>query len=189
MLEDSESHQRRAGHALHRDVAPGISAALLELGLLQRERPDELARAAPPALERAVSALRGSAAALQSVELSLRPPLLDEAGLVAPLRWLAGNLGVAVELPDPFPRLDPALEWQLYRAIAGLLASLRGRRRLTATASPLVVRVEGRPTPILSDAVADARARLRGQARVLAGPPVTLRAFRMKARPPRSSRK
>jgi len=176
LLASSEGAQRSAGRALHRDVAAGLSAAILELGLLQREAPEALAQAAPPALERALGALQSSAAALRAVELSLRPPLLDEAGLGPPLRWLADDEGVTLTLPASLPRLRPALEWQLFQALAALLRrGLRGLRRLDVTGPPLVLRLYGRPTPALPATVAEARTRLAGQATVKTGPLIQIR--------------
>jgi hypothetical protein len=167
LLETSDRERLLAGRALHRDVAPGLSAALLQLELLQREEPAELAQAAPAALERTVAALRNSANALRAIELSLRPPLLEEAGLGPPLRWLADQEGLTAELPR-IPRLAPALEWQLFQAAATLLRQgLRGRRRLSASVPPLVLRLQGRPTAALPAALAEARARLAGRARII----------------------
>jgi hypothetical protein len=176
MLGESEGAQGRAGRALHRDVAPGLSAAILELNLLQREPASALALATPVALERALSALAGSVAALRTIELSLRPPLLEEAGLGPPLRWLADREGAAVTMPERLPRLDRALEWQLFQAVATLVRrGLRGRRRIFVSGRPLLVRLEGRPTARLPRALAEARVRLAGRARVVAGASLEIR--------------
>jgi hypothetical protein len=185
MLARSEDEQRRAGRALHRDVSPGLSAAILELNLLLREPPEALGPAAPPALERALAALAGSVSALRTIELSLRPPLLEEAGLGAPLRWLADQESVTLELAGELPRLAPALEWQLFASVAGLVRQgLRGKRRIVVESGrPLCLRVGGAPTRQWPSAIAAARARLGPHARVVArGPLVTIR---MKGRPAR----
>jgi hypothetical protein len=168
MLAESEAGQRRAGHALHRDVSPGLAAAILELNLLLREPPGALAEATPAAVARALGALAASVAAARAVELSLRPPLLEEAGLGPPLRWLADQEGAGVELPDTVPRLPAALEWQLYQSVATLLRQgLRGKRTIAVAARPFTVRLTGARTRRHAEALAAARARL-GHAQVQA---------------------
>jgi len=169
LLAQSESGQRHAGRALHRDVAPGISAAILELNLLLREPPAVLADAAPAALTRALGALDRSAAALRTVELSLRPPLLDEVGLGPPLRWLASQESAIVEIPERLPRLPAELEWQMFAAIAALVRrGLRGKRAIfVASTRPLTVVLRGARARAYPASLAAARARLAGQAQVL----------------------
>jgi hypothetical protein len=167
MLAENEASQRAAGRALHRDVAPGLSAAILELNLLLREPPAALAEAAPASLARALGALAGSVAAARTIELSLRPPLLEEAGLGPPLRWLADQEGASVELPEKVPRLSGALEWQLFQAVAALIRQgLRGKRTITVIARPFTVRLTGTRTRHHPTALAAARARLTGQAQI-----------------------
>jgi len=169
MLAENEAGQRRAGHALHRDVSPGLAAAILELNLLLREPPAALAEAAPASLARALGALAGSVAAARTIELSLRPPLLEEAGLGPPLRWLAEQEGASVELPERLPRLAGDLEWQLYQAVATLLRQgLRGKRTITVSLRPLTLRLSGVRTRHHALALAAARARLAGRARLVA---------------------
>lgn len=190
MLAESEDGQRRAGRALHRDVSPGLSAAILELNLLLREPPAALARAAPAALTRSLAALAASVAALRSIELSLRPPLLEEAGLGPPLRWLADQQGVVLTLPETLPRLSPAVEWQLFATLAGLVTSgLRGRKRIVVESEgPLTFRISGTRTRAWPQALAAARARLAGLARVLTARDQLTISFRSRRTPPRTFR-
>jgi len=191
MLAESEDGQRRAGRALHRDVSPGLSAAILELNLLLREPPGALAQAAPAALTRTLAALATSVAALRGIELSLRPPLLEEAGLGPPLRWLADQEGVALTLPEPLPRLPPALEWQLFASVAALVRQgLRGKRRIVVHAEgPLAFRISGTRTRAWPLALAATRARLAGLARVVTARDQLTISFRSRRTPPRTFRR
>jgi hypothetical protein len=153
LLDQAESARRQAGRALHREVAPLLAAAILELHL-QGEAP-----------ARALEVLDRSVKALREIELGLRPPLLDEAGLGPPLRWLGERAGAQVTLPDRMPRLPVALEWQLYLGLERLLRQgLRpGSARLSVTAGkPPTLLVEGKPAREAEFAVAALRTRLRG---------------------------
>jgi hypothetical protein len=168
MLAASEAEKRGAGRALHSDVSPGISAAILELNLLLREPPAALAQVVPASVERTLRALAESASALRTIELTLRPPLLDELGLGAPLRWMADRSRVALQLPETLPRLAPELEWQLFQSITTLVRQgLRGRRTVAIEGGKtLVLRIGGTPARGWPLAVADARIRLAGAARL-----------------------
>lgn len=168
-----EDQRRQTARSLHRDVAPGLSAAILELSLLQREPAAALASAAPEALDRVLGVLHGCVERLRALELSLRPPLLEEAGLAAPLRWLAQQEQVAAALPDRLPRLDRELEWRLYQSVDLLVrAGLRGPRQLRVDAGgparAVILHLSGTPTRELPFALAAARSRLLGRARLIA---------------------
>jgi hypothetical protein len=151
LLAEAESERHQAGRALHRDVAPLLAAAILELHLGGTPRALEI-------LDRGVKALR-------EIELGLRPPLLDEAGLGPPLRWLGERAGAKVLLPDSLPRLPAERERQLYLGLERLIRQgLRpGTARISLTAGkPPRLRVAGKPARDGDFALAALRARLRG---------------------------
>jgi hypothetical protein len=182
LLAEAETARHEAGRALHREVAPLLAAAILELHLAGEPAP------------RALEILDRSVKALREIELGLRPPLLDEAGLGPSLRWLGERTRAQVMLPDGLPRLPAALEWQLYLGIEGLLR--RGLRPGTARLSldpgkPPRLRVSGRPGKHGTFALAALRARLRGTAPVSvarkpAGSLTVSVALQKPARPPRT---
>ena len=126
-------------------------------------------------LERAQAALEASIRAARDVELALRPPLIEEAGLGPPLRWLVSRVAadgpIEVNLPLTVPRLDSEAEGLLFGAVDLLLSrGFRGARRLDveATDASLALRIEGKPTRDFAFALAAARERLQGRARVAA---------------------
>jgi len=67
---------------------------------------------------------------LRTISYLLHPPLLEEAGLVFALRWLAdgftkrNSTPVVVEVPEDFPRLSPELETALFRIVQESLSNI-----------------------------------------------------------------
>ncbi len=173
MLSEEETARRTWARALSsRGLVGALGGALLQLAAFQGAP-----AAAPKArlmLERATAAIEASVRAARDVELALRPPLIEEAGLGPPLRWLAERAGaagaVSVQLPATIPRLGIELEGLLFGAVASLLErGLRGTRTLTVrvTDATLAIELQGTRAREHAYAVAAARERLRGRARIV----------------------
>jgi hypothetical protein len=173
-----ENERRSLGRTLHGEIAADLAAVILELALLQRASPDELARDADPSLQRAQLLLGRCVKTVSGLERVLRPPLLEEAGLGPALRWLASAQAprdhpVELQLPSTVPRLSPQTEWEAFRSVEAVLGQgLRPRPRrlleVEVRGPVLLVRLIGRPAVGLSLAVATARSRLVGLGRVTA---------------------
>ena len=165
LLAEEDAARRASARTLHRDVSSGLSGVLLQLATLERAP----AAARPAIIERATVAIETCLRAARDVELALRPPLLEEAGLGPPLRWLAGAASVPLAVPDVIPRLGIALEGLVFGAVTLLLErALRGRRKLSVRTcdAALVITLEGAAAREMDLALAAARERLRGRARV-----------------------
>ena len=93
--EEERSHISRE---LHDEFGQTLTAAKINLQMLRRVTPDA---AAAQRLEDSVSMIDGMISQARNIALGLRPPLLDEAGLVAALdhhlKALAGRSGVRIE--------------------------------------------------------------------------------------------
>jgi len=170
MQVEEETARLAWARALHREVSSGLSGVLLQLATLPVA---PAARRARAMLENATATIEACVRAAREVELALRPPLLEEAGLGPPFHWLAERAPTAspivVQQPARLPRLGVAREGLLFGAVALLLErGLRGRRALTVrlTDAALVIELGGTPAREHAYAVATARERLRGQALV-----------------------
>ncbi len=118
VLRVQEAERGRISRELHDGVGQALTAIKLQLELLERD-------AAAPVADR-LSELRELAdRTLQDVrQISrlLRPPILDDLGLIPTLRWLARTFGegagltVDVETELDEERLDPDVETLLFRA-------------------------------------------------------------------------
>jgi signal transduction histidine kinase len=107
-LQDEE--RRRLAAELHDIVGQNLSAVNAELALLRRSLPPEQAQRVAAASD----LISESAQSVRQVMTELRPPGIDELGLVAVLRWHAGRLaartGIEVEV-----KVDAAAEERLLR--------------------------------------------------------------------------
>jgi two-component system, NarL family, sensor kinase len=112
-----EEERRRMRNDLHDGLAPTLSALQLQLGAarnLLRSDPS----AAEALLEELRLDLRRATAEIRQLVYDLRPPMLDELGLVGALRSLKlpGALDCyEVIAPERMPELSAALEVALYR--------------------------------------------------------------------------
>ena len=120
LLDIQETERRQLARELHDEVGQVLTAAKINLQSLQRY-PDPTAVALRLAdsvriVERALQQVR-------SLSLSLRPPLLDDLGLAAALRWLvderARRTGTHVEFRDGVAesRFDAAIEIACFRIV------------------------------------------------------------------------
>jgi signal transduction histidine kinase len=119
MLETAREEERRfIAHELHDELGQTLTAVKLRLQVARREAE---APSAGPALE-LIDQLIGR---VRKMSGDLRPPLLDEVGLVPALRaylenhaaLLAVEIDLAVSEPPAAPRLAPDLEIACFRVI------------------------------------------------------------------------
>ncbi len=153
-----EEERRRLARELHDGIGQTLTALKNQLEWVQRR-----AAAGEPGLETEIAeSVDLAAQALNDTrELSrlLRPPVLDDLGLVPALRWLARTLGqrtgleVELETREVEERLDPDLETLVFRAVQEALTNVlkhsgakRARVSLARRAAGLRLRVvdEGR---------------------------------------------
>jgi signal transduction histidine kinase len=118
LLDAQESERRRIARELHDGIGQAITAAQLNLRVLQR-RPDgaELGRL----LEENIGMLGEVLQDVRHLSLDLRPPLLDDLGLVATLEWYtmqqARRAGLHAEVRAEVDegRIHPTLETACFR--------------------------------------------------------------------------
>jgi PAS domain S-box-containing protein len=143
-LHAAEAERKRIARELHDDTAQRISALLLRLRLLERE-------AAGHGVGLELEGFRDELAAcgegVRRIARGLRPPELEDAGLIAALRAHARALrdgsGLAVEVQaDPVDELlDPHGRLALYRIVQEALANVV--RHSGASSARVSVRREG----------------------------------------------
>lgn len=115
-----EEERRRIRRDLHDGLGPTLASLRMQLSAVRRllrENPDD-AEALIDELQADVSA---ATAEIRRLVYELRPPMLDELGLVVALRnFKLGDSQTRLEViaPEPMPRLSAAVEVAVYR-IAG----------------------------------------------------------------------
>ncbi|MBC8163120.1 MAG: GAF domain-containing sensor histidine kinase [Roseiflexaceae bacterium] len=121
-----EEERRRIRRDLHDGLGPTLAALRLQLGALRHtvhDNPDEAVRI----LDELRADVRSATADIRRLVYDLRPPLLDEFGLVGALRNLelsTDELTRTVDAPAELPSLPAALEVAIYRIASEALHNI-----------------------------------------------------------------
>ncbi len=147
-----EDERRRLRRDLHDGLGPALGAASLKVGAIRKllRRDPAAADALLAEIGRDIEATVGD---VRRLVYDLRPPALDDLGLVGALREVAARrdragLRVAVEAPDRLPPLPAAVEVAAYRlageALTNVVKHARARRcaiRLAAAEHALLLEI------------------------------------------------
>ena len=140
-----EEERRRLRRDLHDGLGAQLAGLNVQAGVLRRLIPRD-----PDAAEEVVvelrHELRSAIADIRRLVYDLRPPALDDLGLVESLRQLAQRysakdepLRVLVEVPDHLPNLPAAVEVAVYRITQEALTNVARHARARSCVVRLVV--------------------------------------------------
>ena len=135
-----EEERRRIRNDLHDGLAPTLSSLQLQLGALYkliRSNPDQAEAIARDLREDLPSAT----AEIRQLVYDLRPPMLDELGLVGAIksfRFQGSQVSLEIHAPDPLPRVSAAVEVAVYRIASEALHNVVKH----AQASACVIQIE-----------------------------------------------
>jgi signal transduction histidine kinase len=121
VMEAEEAERRNISRELHDRVGQNRSALNLSLNLIRAQLPAGSPQALVERLADAQRLVESAVRQVRDVMADLRPPVLDDYGLLAALRThadaLSGRLGVPVVVTgqEPDPRLSPTTETALFR--------------------------------------------------------------------------
>ncbi len=122
MLSASDNERRLVAYDIHDGLAQQLAGALMQFdtyGSLKRERPQQ----AVEAFEAGMAMLRQGHAETRRLISGLRPPILDEFGVVAAIahlvndRMFEGGAEIEFRKEVSFERLSPVLETVIYRIV------------------------------------------------------------------------
>ena len=140
LMTTEEEERRRLGRDLHDQTGSNLTAITLNLQVLRSKLPSALAAELKQRIDDIEALLRETIVHIRDVLSNLRPPALDEFGLLAALRYYAQRLGTGSDLrlditgEEPSPRLPPEVEIALFRmAQEGLTNVLKHARARSAT--------------------------------------------------------
>lgn len=132
-----EEERRRLRRELHDGLGPALAGSRLQLQAAQASLTADPVRT-QRILEQIEAETREAIGEVRRMARDLRPPTLDELGLLAALRERAthfsaeGSLRVEVDAPDRLPALPAAVEVAAYRialeAVANVVAHARAHR-------------------------------------------------------------
>ncbi len=167
MVHQHEEERGRLSRELHDETAQVFAAVNMQLGLIR----ETAGPAQAPRLDRALELVGEGIRSIRSVTEHLRPPLLDDLGLVPALRGLIDDFieHHAVEVrfvtPDSLPPLAHDAEVALFRALQEALSNVARHAsasridvRLDADARGVVLRVRDDGVGTDRDAGAEAEA-------------------------------
>jgi len=112
-----EEERRRIRNDLHDGLAPTLSSLQLQLGAvrnLMRQNSDQ----AETIINDLREDLRNATAEIRQLVNDLRPPMLDELGLVGAIKnfkFQGSGVSFEVNAPEPMPKLPAAVEVAVYR--------------------------------------------------------------------------
>ncbi len=156
-----EEERRRLRRDLHDGLAPTLAALNLQAGSI-RTLVGVDPRAAEAQIDGWRAEMRGAIADIRRLAYELRPPVLDELGLVAAVHELAARLGppgndgrlrVAVQAPEHLAPLPAAVEVAAYRIIQEALTNVA--RHARARTCQVRLRVAEEPPEALDLEIAD----------------------------------
>lgn len=134
---EEREHQRMA-QELHDRVGQELSALGISLSLLQREAQGRLPPASDARLSDARDLLEQVTASVRNVMTELRPPMLDDYGLLAALRWYAERFGNRTGLAtrvlgrEPTPRVSSNTAIMLFRIVQEALTNVARHAQATS---------------------------------------------------------
>jgi signal transduction histidine kinase len=122
-----EEERRRLRHDLHDGLGPALASMSLQLAAVRNlvaDRPD-----AAEILTTLKSQMHDAVADIRRLVYALRPPVLDELGLVEAVREYSARLShdgleVRLEAPESLPPLSAAVEVAAYRIALEALANV-----------------------------------------------------------------
>jgi signal transduction histidine kinase len=118
LLEIQETERRNLARELHDEIGQALTAVKIHLQAAQRS---VTAKASPHHFDECVRIVERALQQVRNLSLNLRPPLLDDLGLPAALRWQLDAQGRAAGLTAQFTsnaltdRLHPDLETICFR--------------------------------------------------------------------------
>jgi signal transduction histidine kinase len=126
MVRQHEEERRRISLELHDETAQAFAAVKLQLGVLRESVEPSLV----PRMDRVLELVDTGMRSIRSVARDLRPPLLDELGLLPALHALVEGfgertgIGVSFDAPAALPPLSKDAEVALFRALQEALSNV-----------------------------------------------------------------
>lgn len=152
MLRQHEEERRRISLELHDQTAQVWAAVKMQLGLMRESAaPHEEARFA-----RVLDLVDRGITSIRAVTTNLRPPLLDDLGLVPALRALVDSfamqsgLRITFEAPPEPPNVSPDAALALFRAVQEALSNVARHSGAASAQVQLFVR-DGELTLVVRD--------------------------------------
>ena len=137
LAEVEETERQHLARQLHDQVCQSLTALGLTLTLLQTQMPRKTSAALRGRLADALALVEQTGETVRNVMADLRPPMLDDYGLLSALNWYGveffAKTGISVEVQgqEADPRLAPPVELALFRIVQEAMANVAKHARAT----------------------------------------------------------
>jgi signal transduction histidine kinase len=152
LAEAEEAERRRISRELHDQVGQSLTALGINLNIVRSQMGNSDTEPLAARLDDSLAMVEQTTDRIRHLMADLRPPVLDDYGLIAAVRWyceqLAARTGIKcrVEGDEPEPRLPIATETALFRIAQEALTNVAKHARasevtVSIVAKPRLVRV------------------------------------------------
>ncbi|TKJ30892.1 MAG: hypothetical protein CEE40_03370 [Chloroflexi bacterium B3_Chlor] len=147
LAEAEEAERQWLARELHDQVGQNLAALGINLNIIRSQLQDEVVGVVRAQVDDSLVLLEQTTERIRDLMIDLRPPVLDDYGLLAALRWYGeqwasrADVVVSVEGREPEPRLAPAAEAALFRIAQEALTNVAKHAR--AATVGLTVEVDG----------------------------------------------
>jgi two-component system sensor histidine kinase UhpB len=137
LAEAEDTERQRLANELHDKVGQNLTALGLNLNIIQEMLPGDTSNQVRIRLDDSHVLVEQTAEQIRDVMANLRPPVLDDYGLLAALRWYAGkftqrtNITITVEGKESVPRLTIRVENALFRIAQEALTNVAKHAKAT----------------------------------------------------------
>jgi len=137
-VEVADTERQRLAQELHDQVGQNLTAIGINLNIIQMQLPKDIGDPVRSRLHDSLSLVEQTTERIRDVMADLRPPVLDDYGLLAALHWYGEqfawrtNIAVVVEGDESVPRLAPRIENALFRIAQEALTNVAKHAHATS---------------------------------------------------------
>lgn len=130
LAEAEDAERKQLARELHDQVGQNLTALGINLNIIRSQLPDDQAKSLMTTMDESIALVEQTAERIRDLMAELRPPMLDDYGLVATLRWFGEQFGsrtalsVSIFGEEPVPRLAPTTENALFRVVTEALTNV-----------------------------------------------------------------
>jgi len=156
LMEIQDEERRRIARELHDSAGQLLAGLSMSVGMIAREAESVSPQIAKEA-EESRKLIQEIIEDIRTMSYLLHPPLLDESGLWAALRWYVrglksrGSLDISMDFPEEFARLPRELELVVFRLVQECLTNIY-RHSGSKTAAICISRERGNVVLEVQDA-------------------------------------
>ena len=146
-----ETERKQLARELHDELGQMLTAISMNLAYIEKELDIDSNTAVKQRLRETGELVDQTLDQIRELSLNLRPPMLDDLGLIPTVRWYTqryadrSNIHVQFELPELEERLNPNVETALYRVLQEALTNVARH----AKATHVLLRIRRTPTEVI----------------------------------------